>query len=66
MKTLGHKAIQSTLIYIDLENAIFSSPEDEEYTVRVAEIMDEACDLLEAGFDFVTEMDGLKIFRKRK
>jgi len=66
MKTLGHKAIQSTLIYIDLEKAIFSSPEDEEYTVRVAETMDEACDLLEAGFKYGTDMDSAKIFRKRK
>jgi len=66
MKTLGHKAIQSTLIYIDLERAAFRSPKDDEYTIRVAETMDEACDLLEAGFEYVTDMNGTKIFRKRK
>lgn len=66
MKALGHKAIQSTLIYIDLEKATFGSPIDEEYTVRVAETLDEACDLLEAGFGYVTDMDGAKIFRRRK
>ncbi len=66
MKTLGHKAIQNTLIYIDLEKAAFRSPEDDEYIVRVAKTMDEACDLLEAGFEYVTDMDSAKIFRKRK
>jgi len=66
MKTLGHKAIQSTLIYIDLERGIFNSPRNDEYTVRVAKILDEACNLLEAGFEYVTNMDDVKIFRKRK
>jgi len=66
MKTLGHKAIQSTLIYIDLERGIFNSPKNDEYTVRVAKTLDEACNLLEAGFEYVTNMDDAKIFRKRK
>jgi len=35
-------------------------------TVRVAENLQEACQLVEAGFEYVTEMDGVKIFRKRK
>ena len=66
MKTLGHKAIQSTLIYIDLERGIFNSPRNDEYTVRVAKTLDETCNLLEAGFEYVTNMDDAKIFRKRK
>jgi hypothetical protein len=28
--------------------------------------LDEACNLLEAGFEYVTNMDDAKIFRKRK
>ena len=32
----------------------------------VAETIQEACELVEAGFEYVTDMDGLKIFRKRK
>jgi len=38
----------------------------DEYIVRVAETIQEACKLVEAGFEYVTEMDGVKIFRKRK
>lgn len=68
MKILGHKSIQNTLIYIDIEKAIFNAPGDEEFTVRVAKTVEEACELIEAGFEYVTGeyTDGGKIFRKRK
>jgi len=65
MKFLGHKTLKSTLIYIDLERALYGSGDDE-FTVKVAESLDEACKLLEVGFDYVTDMEGRKIFRKRK
>lgn len=35
-------------------------------TVRVAQTLDVACKLIEDGLDFVTNMEGDKIFRKRK
>lgn len=66
MKFLGHKCIRNTLVYIDLERAIYGTPSEEEFTVRVASTLDEACELLEAGFDYVTDMEGKKLFRKRK
>jgi len=66
MKLLGHKSLSNTLIYIDLEKAIYGAPDQEEFTVRVAQTLDEACELLEAGFDYVMDMDGKKLFRKRK
>jgi len=65
MKLLGHHSLRTTLIYIDLEKAIFKETNDE-FTVRVAENLDEACKLLEVGFKYVTDMKGKKIFRKRK
>jgi len=40
--------------------------ETDEYVAKVAKTLDEACQLVEAGFEYVTEMDGAKIFRKRK
>jgi len=66
-KLLGHKCIQNTLIYIDLETALFHSTNDE-FTVRVASNAKEACSLVESGFEYVTGEygDGGKIFRKRK
>ena len=65
MKLLGHNSLKTTLIYIDLEKAIFREANDE-FTVKVAEDLDEACKLLEVGFEYVTDMDGKKLFRKRK
>ncbi len=38
---------------------------DESY-VKVAQSLDEACKLLEVGFEYVTDMNGAKLFRKRK
>ena len=40
--------------------------ESDEYHVRIAETLSEVCDLLEAGFEYVTDMDDKKLFRKRK
>ena len=66
MRLLGHKTLKSTMIYIDLEKAIYGSLQSEEFTARVANTLEEAFSLVEAGFDYVTEIDGGKIFRKRK
>ena len=65
-KVLGHKSIQNTMKHIDLEHAIFNSRNDEQFTVRVAEITDEACELVESGFEYVTEVNHKQIFLKRK
>ncbi len=62
---LGHRDLRNTLIYINLEKAIFQNA-DEEYHVKVAENLDEACKLLEVGFEYVTDLNGIKRFRKRK
>ena len=62
---LGHKKIEDTLPYIQLAETIFKETTDE-FTVRVAKSLDEACSLLEAGFEYVTDMDGVKFLRKRK
>ena len=35
-------------------------------TVRDAGSLDEACSLLEVGFEYVTDMDDVKLFRRRK
>jgi integrase len=65
-RLLGHKNIQNTLIYIDLESKLFNSP-SEGFTSRIAQNAGEACSLIEAGFEYVTGeySDGGKLFRKR-
>ena len=42
---------------INLEKAIFQNA-DEEYHVKVAETLQEACKLLEVGFEYVTDLNG--------
>jgi len=65
MQFLGHKNIKNTLLYIQLAEVIFKEASDQ-FTSRVAKTVDEACELVEAGFDYVCEVDGVKLFRKRK
>jgi len=58
---LGHRSINSTMIYTHLINF-----EGDEFTCRTAENLEEAKGLIEAGFDYVTDMNSYKLFRKRK
>jgi len=64
-RLLGHKNIQNTLLHIDLEIALFNTGNGE-FTVKVAEKPEEIKALLEVGFEYVCENDGLMFFRKRK
>ena len=65
MRFLGHKNILYTMIYIQLEEALFKN-EDEEYICKVANTIEEAKELIEVGFEYICEFDGIKAFRKRK
>jgi len=60
-KMLGHRNLKSTLRYVQLINF-----EDDDYTSAVARTVEEVRNLVEAGFEYVTEVNGAKIFRKRK
>jgi integrase len=61
MQLLGHKNIQNTLIYTHLVD--FHS---DDYVCKVAKTAEQATTLIEEGFDYVTDAEGLKLFRKRK
>lgn len=61
MKMLGHRNIQATLLYTQLANF-----ESNDFHVRVANNLEEDKELIEAGFEYVTEREGVKIYRKRK
>ncbi len=63
-RQLGHKSINNTLIYIDLEATLYNTKD--EWTHIVAKTLDEACRAIDTGFEYVTDMDGFKLFRKRK
>lgn len=61
MRILSHRCIQNTLIYTQLV-----SFNDEEFTAKVATSEKEVCQLVEAGFEYVCDYNGSKVFRKRK
>jgi hypothetical protein len=58
---LGHRSLNNTLLYTQLVN--FSN---DDYSAKVAHTEQEACQLIEAGFDFVCDFGCNKLFRKRK
>ena len=60
-KDLGHKSITSTMIFVYLVNF-----EADEYDTATSKSIKRDEELLMAGFEYVTERDGIKIFRKRK
>ena len=62
MNLLGHKNIKNTLIYTQL----VKFQESDDFICKVAKTPKEIAKLIEAGFEYVTEHQGLKFFRKRK
>ena len=58
---LGHKDLRTTLKYVQL-----ISFEGEDYTCKVAKTVKEATRLIESGFEYVMEIDDVKLFRKPK
>ncbi len=54
------------MIYIHLEKTIFGSSTSDEYHVKTAKTVEEACELAKVGFDYFPSIDGVQIFRKRK
>lgn len=61
MQLLGQKNIKYTPKYtqlVDFENG--------DYSCKVAKTINETSQLIEAGFEYVTEIDGSRLFRKRK
>jgi len=61
MELLGHRDIKTTLIYTHLVNF-----EGDDYHVKASTTLEEDKELLKTGFEYVTERDGVKIYRKRK
>ena len=61
MQLLGHKNIRNTLVYTHLVNW-----ESDDFVSKVAKTVKEAQELIESGFDYVCDVEGYKLFRKRK
>jgi integrase len=67
MAFLGHKKSDTTLMYIQLDQKLFKQSDDS-FITRIAQNVEEAAELVEVGFEYVTGeyTDGGKLFRKRK
>lgn len=61
-KLLGHRNIKTTLRYTQL----LALPQNEEYICKVAKTVEEATTLIEAGFQHVTNINDVQLFRKLK
>jgi integrase/recombinase XerD len=61
MRQLGHHNIMHTLRYTQLVDW----PTDQ-YVCKVAETVNDATMLIESGYEYVTDFNGTKLFRKRK
>jgi integrase/recombinase XerD len=63
---LGHRDVKSTMLYVHLEKQVYQRNGNENFHVRTAKTVEEASKLVEAGFEFVHEYQGVMIYRKRK
>ena len=59
---LRHRKLETTMHY--LRGIVING--EEEYTVKTANNIKEATALLEAGFTYIQDIDGIKLCRKRK
>lgn len=59
---LGHKQLKTTLRYTQLVQL----PHQEKYICKVAQTVEEAKELVEAGFKYVTDIDNCKLFKEKK
>ena len=61
MRVLGHRSLKNTLVYTHLVNF-----ENDQYICKVASTIEEAKSLIQNGFEYVTDVDDMKLFRIRK
>ncbi len=61
MQMLRHKNIRNTLIYTQLTNL-----NDDDYVAKTNQTTQEISKLVEAGFEYLTDINNITIFRKRK
>jgi integrase len=63
---LGHREIDNTMLYIQLDQNLFSNLPDDSFIIRAAHTIEEATKLGEVGFEPYVIMEGVQLFRKRK
>jgi len=64
MQHFRHKKLETTMHYIRV--IVIDYEEDEQYISQTSTTLEKDAGLIENGFQYVTERDGTKLFRKRK
>ena len=64
-KVLGHKSTTNTEIYIYIVETKLKETNDE-FIVKAVNELEEAMKLVEVGLEYVTGLDGYKLFKRRK
>jgi hypothetical protein len=62
---LGHRTLDTTLLYIQTEKSLFAN-EDDNFMVKAVKDNEEIKGLLEVGYEYICTKDDLLFFRKRK
>ncbi|MEM3055575.1 MAG: hypothetical protein QXM52_07730 [Candidatus Bathyarchaeia archaeon] len=62
MQVLGHRNVKNTLVYTQLIN----DDAEDAYVCKAARTVEQAAELKETGFEYVCEIEGVKLFRRCK
>jgi len=65
-RILGHKSIMTTQRYVDLYEEIYTNLKPENYICETASTINEAKNLIEQGFEYVSEIEGEHLYKKVK
>jgi hypothetical protein len=65
-RRLGHRNINNTLIYIEIEEGLYAQSPDDKFVCEFAESTEQAKKLIEDGYEYLGELFGELTFRKRK
>jgi hypothetical protein len=63
---LGHRFIENTQLYIQLDKKLFANVPDDKFIIRAVASIEEATRLGEVGFEPFMVIQGLQLMRKRK
>jgi integrase len=63
---LGHKCADSTETYVHIDKMLYLNSNNDQFVCKVADTLEEVLKLVEAGYEFHVEIQGHKVFRKRK
>ena len=63
---LGHKSADSTETYVHIDKMLYLNSGTDQFVCKVADTLEDALKLIEVGYEYHIEIEGHKVFRKRK